>query len=423
MLPLAVWPCAQEPAASYWHNRRLPGEIARRAIELYSDPGDIVLDPLCEDATALIEAIQHDRNALGVAGHDPLHNATIIDSIVRAGEAGATGQASLLYEGDPPEIPTLLAQQGEWFLKRHGRRSCEQATPHPCRSIDLILLSHPATRLLGRQRGSRWQQNFTPEDLYQAASAVLRPGGLLVVATKSVRIDGSLCDLGGQTISYCRELGLQYWQHVLALSVPIRDGQLHPRRRRRRAWDAPGVVEVSHADVLVLGKPASSVSSGKLNAGDVALGAIAQGALANEPSNSRAWPSSSATPSGFGSEYVYETLEYLPDPRELGMLSLALQRVDHRWWLTREQQAALALALHEAGVPTAHICEMVQLSRRTLHRLRQKREQVSEAEEAAPDSAQPCGADVPKAATPSRDIGEGRNGTAGRTARVRGAGP
>lgn len=122
-----------------------------------------------------------------------------------------------------------------------------------------------------------------------------------------------------------------------------------------------------------------------------------------------------------GTEYVYETaLEYLHDPRELGRLSLALQRVDRRWQLEREQRASLALALREAGVPTSRICEMAQLSRRTLHRLRQRSEEVAQVEKCASDSAQPCGADVPNPATPSPDAGKGGNGTVTRSASRRG---
>jgi hypothetical protein len=126
----------------------------------------------------------------------------------------------------------------------------------------------------------------------------------------------------------------------------------------------------------------------------------------------------------FGTEFVYETaLEHLKDPRELGLLSLALQRVDRHWRLERQQQASLTLALYEAGIPTARICAMAQLSRRTLHRLRQRSEEVAEVAKPASDSAQPYGADVPKPATPSEDIGEAENGTTARAASLQGGRP
>ena len=38
-------------------------------------------------------------------------------------------------------------------------------------------------------------------------------------------------DLGGETVSLCAELGLAYWQHIVALLAPIDDGQLKPHQR------------------------------------------------------------------------------------------------------------------------------------------------------------------------------------------------
>ena len=73
----------------------------------------------------------------------------------------------------------------------------------------------------------------------------------------------------------------------------------------------------------------------------------------------------------FGSQLVHETApEGYLDATELGLLSLALQRLDRRWRLPREQRARLALALCDARLPHARICEMAQLSRATPHRLR-----------------------------------------------------
>jgi hypothetical protein len=63
---------------------------------------------------------------------------------------------------------------------------------------------------------------------------------------------------------------------------------------------------------------------------------------------------------------------------------------------------------------------MAQLSRRTLHRLRQKVEEVGDLADTATDSAQPCGADVPKEATPSPDTETAKNGTAERPAALHG---
>ena len=106
----------------------------------------------------------------------------------------------------------------------------------------------------------------------------------------------------------------------------------------------------------------------------------------------------------YGSELIYETAAagYL-DYREPAALSLALQRIDRRWKLSRDQQTRLALALDQTGLPDAEICASAQLSRTTLHRLRHQDDQVPDLVEVGLDSAQPCGANVPKAATPTKD--------------------
>jgi hypothetical protein len=75
-LPIAVWPCAQTTSQWQRHGRyppesnRHPGKmlpaLARRAIDAYSDPGDLILDPMCGIGTMLVEAIHTGRRAVGV---------------------------------------------------------------------------------------------------------------------------------------------------------------------------------------------------------------------------------------------------------------------------------------------------------------------------------------------------------------------
>ena len=75
-LPLSVWPTAQQPATAQRAGRYLPAStahpakmlpaIARHAIQRYSHPGDLVLDPMCGIGTTLVEAIHLGRPAVGV---------------------------------------------------------------------------------------------------------------------------------------------------------------------------------------------------------------------------------------------------------------------------------------------------------------------------------------------------------------------
>ncbi|MDE3069124.1 MAG: hypothetical protein KGJ43_00145 [Acidobacteriota bacterium] len=168
------------------------------------------------------------------------------------------GEATLL-RGDPPELPRLLAEQAQGFLRRHQHARPELQV-HPAGSVDLILLSLPAVLLYGREgHSNRWHQPFSAFDVLTAAAIVLRPGGFLACISKSAELEGTPRDLGGETVPLCTELGLAYWQHVIALLVPIEDGQLKPRRprRRRRCGDAPAPLRLAHADVHVFRKPTS----------------------------------------------------------------------------------------------------------------------------------------------------------------------
>src|SRR4051794_6869311 len=75
-VPLSVWACAQQPAASQRRGRYLPGStahpakmlpaVAAAAITAYTQPGVIVLDPMCGIGTTLIEAVHQGRTAIGI---------------------------------------------------------------------------------------------------------------------------------------------------------------------------------------------------------------------------------------------------------------------------------------------------------------------------------------------------------------------
>ena len=253
-MPLAVWPCAQDAADRAWGNRRAPFEIARRAIETYSQPGDLVLDPLCTDPSLpiVLEAIRQERNAAAVIGHDVEDFLELGQRVHAARTQGALGEAVLL-RGDPPELPRLLARQ-EGFLRRHHLAD-RNIGVHPGGSADLILVSLPALLLLGRREdhSRRWHQRFSAFDVLTASAIVLRPGGYLVTVTGSGELEGTRRDLGAETVSLGEELGLAYWQHIIALLVPIDDGHLKPRRRRRAKQ--LGLPRIVHQDVHVFRKP------------------------------------------------------------------------------------------------------------------------------------------------------------------------
>jgi len=61
---VSVWEI--QPARSRWHPAPFPAELARRVIELYSFPGDLVLDPFAGTATTVWAAAAAGRLGVGV---------------------------------------------------------------------------------------------------------------------------------------------------------------------------------------------------------------------------------------------------------------------------------------------------------------------------------------------------------------------
>jgi hypothetical protein len=183
-----------------------------------------------------------------------LAGATVLERITRARASGARGHAAVLL-GDPAELPHLLARQARGFLKRH-HRSNRTLVPHPCGSADLILLV-PAEPPPGRPGPRR---PVSGEALCCAAAAVLRPGGFLVIS-KSIGGDGAPPDLCSGAVGLCEDLGLQYWQHVVALLVPVREGQLRARCAATASRRAAEAVDAIHADVFVFRKPAPATAA------------------------------------------------------------------------------------------------------------------------------------------------------------------
>jgi DNA modification methylase len=88
--------------------------LARRAIETYSDPGALVVDPMCGMGTTLVEAVHLGRRAVGVeleARWARLARA----NLAHARSQGARGEA-LVITGDTRELPRLLGKRAADLL-------------------------------------------------------------------------------------------------------------------------------------------------------------------------------------------------------------------------------------------------------------------------------------------------------------------
>lgn len=294
-LPLAVWPCAQKTSQWQRHGRYLPESnrhpakmlpaLARRAIETYSDPGDLVVDPMCGIGTTLVEAADLGRRAIGVE-LEPRWAKLAVANLDHVHGGGRTRSLAKVIEGDARQLPRLLSTRAGRLLsgRRDGRvaRIASGAVdliltspPYACEIADvstenLISGQGPLRRVdtsnysadranLGHARGGAYLEAMA--EIYAACAAVLKPGGFFVCVTKDLRADGALRNLSGETIALCEDTGLAYWQRIIGLLATIRDGELVMRpsfwqmlytRRRRALGERTHVV--AHEDVLVLRK-------------------------------------------------------------------------------------------------------------------------------------------------------------------------
>lgn len=295
-IPLAIWPCAQTTSQWQRHDRYVPDsnrhpgkmlpELARRAIETYTEPGDLIVDPMCGIGTTLAEAVRLDRDAIGVELESKWASLARAN-LARARSAGAPGRARV-FEGDARQLPRLLARKAARTLRDPAEGDVALL---PAASVDLVLKSPPYGCEVGDIDKSAWhtgRELCPPETrnysrnrsnvghargqayaeamlgIYRACATVVKPGGFVVIVTKDLRKRGRLRNLAGETVELCQQAGLDYWQHIVALLATIRDDELIPRPSfwqitQTRAALARGELPllVCHEDVLVFRRPAS----------------------------------------------------------------------------------------------------------------------------------------------------------------------
>jgi modification methylase len=115
-VPVSVWATAQRDARTQRRGRYLPAAtahpakmlpaIAATSIARYSEPGDLVADPMCGIGTTLVEAVHLGRDAVGVE-YESRWARIAAANITCARRNGAAGQAEVI-RGDARQIPALL---------------------------------------------------------------------------------------------------------------------------------------------------------------------------------------------------------------------------------------------------------------------------------------------------------------------------
>ncbi|WP_374224681.1 TRM11 family methyltransferase [Micromonospora sp. C51] len=273
---LSVWATAQSTGPvqrrgryvpeSVKHPARMLPAIAAHAIDAYTQPGDLVLDPMCGIGTTLVEAVHAGRDAFGIE-YEPRWSNIADANIRHAHDQGATGRASVI-RGDATRLTTLVptALTGQVALvvtsppygpTVHGlvRPGADGVIKYDDRYND------------GEDRGNLAYRDLTGltdgfTQILAGCATLLRPGGVVVVTARPWRKRGELVDLPSAVIAAGQRAGLIPIERCVALLAAVRDGQLVARPsffqlqqvRKARAGGVPMHL-ITHEDVLVFALP------------------------------------------------------------------------------------------------------------------------------------------------------------------------
>jgi hypothetical protein len=237
--------------------------IARHAINTYTDPGDLVLDPMAGIGTTVVEAMHLDRHGVGVEYEDKWAALAAVNvALAEKQDAPGTG---VIYTGDSRNLPTLLPPQMRGTValvitsppygpSTHGH----VRTPGPRRGkVRKLHHRYGGADNLAYRDHDTLAQGFT--DILAGCRAVLRPGGHVVITARPYRRHGELIDIPGMVVAAGETAGLELVEECVALMAGVRNGVLVPRasffqQKNVRDAIADGDPQwlVQHEDVIVL---------------------------------------------------------------------------------------------------------------------------------------------------------------------------
>jgi hypothetical protein len=271
-----VWTTAQRDAraqragryvpATTAHPARMLPELAAQAIAALTEPGQLVLDPMCGAGTTVVEAMHLGRPALGVdfearwaslardnveftrravGGHGHIITAdarALPDALPSEFREQMLGRVSLLLTSPPygPATHGLVrTEPGAGVHKRHFTYAT-RSRPANLAYQPLGGLAAGLTRIL---TGSR---------------PLLAPDAHVLITARPWRSYGELIDLPGLVTDAAIAAGLRPVQRCVALLAGVRDGRLIARSSffqrsyiaKARAAGEPWS-KITHEDLLV----------------------------------------------------------------------------------------------------------------------------------------------------------------------------
>ncbi len=281
-LPVSVWATAQTSPAAQRKGRYVPEStahpakmlpaVAAHAIEHYTKPGEIVLDPMCGIGTTLVEAIDLRRRAVGVE-YEP-HWADIARANLRLARKRGHDHDGQVVRGDARQLETLLSVEcaGQVALvvtsppygpSVHGLVNTNRET-----GFDKVSKRHYRYGS-ALDRGNlanighhRLLAGFTR--ILAACARVLRPGGHVAITVRPWREHAELIDLPSQVITCGVAAGLVPVERCVALLARVAETELVVRGsffqrdfiRKQRDAGLP-LHLIAHEDVIVFCKATS----------------------------------------------------------------------------------------------------------------------------------------------------------------------
>jgi modification methylase len=269
--PLSVWPTAQRNArgqrrgryveVSGHHPAKMLPAIAARAISTYTEPGDLVLDPMAGIGSTLIEAVHLGRDAIGVEYEKEWADLARAN-LEHARQQGASGHGEIVC-GDARHVPgnldpavrglvALVLTSPPYGPSLHGQVDARPGQgvrkSHDRYSKDPANLAHVGLASLLEAMGT----------VMTGCARVLRPGGMVAMTVRPWWRHGQLIDLPGALVRVGEQSGFVLYERNVALLAGLRDDRLVPRSsffaleavRKARLAGTPRLV-VAHEDLLV----------------------------------------------------------------------------------------------------------------------------------------------------------------------------
>lgn len=255
-------------AAGRAHPAKMIPSIARHAIGAYSNPGDIVLDPMCGVGTVLVEAIDAGRRAFGVDYEPEWVGVTAANlHLARQRQPGTTGD---IRQGDARHLTTLLPEDLVGTVDLIVTSPPYGSSTHgywPAGRAEKLLRTFHRYSKTSRDRSQLAHRSLSElrdglAEIFDQCRQVLKPAGCLVVTARPWTHQGELIDLPAMVTACAIRAGLEPVERCAALMGRWDGNQLVPHHsffrlhltRQARAGGNPAVLPV-HEDVLVFARP------------------------------------------------------------------------------------------------------------------------------------------------------------------------